>query len=361
MTDRNYLFDATRGIAALLVVAYHLGNFGYQIAPSGFLAVDVFFLLSGFVIAQAYEKRLSAGLSGGRFLLMRAIRLYPLIFAGLFLGLFKAICISALHKNGDYSLYSIVESAPFNFLLLPSPPSVGVLVPLNVSTLFPLNVVTWSLFFEIIANIVFAFWAYRASKLDLILTITLFAIVTTSVALSHSTMKIGWDWATFTGGLGRVGFSFTLGCLMRRLMDKRARRSSYWAALPMLALIIMLTFKPHDEWATIVWIFEAIIVSPAIIAACYYVEVPTKFRNLASFLGDISYPIYAIHFPLLTFIMFPLEKVGIPFLMRPIIIFPCLILIAYVVARFFDAPVRRRLSEKWKLRESAAPMFLDRR
>src|SRR5580693_5691081 len=81
--------DGLRGVAALDVMAFH-GTFGttfHQYVSRGYLAVDFFFVLSGYVIARAYEARLEAGWSKREFFRIRAIRLYPMIVIGMALGL----------------------------------------------------------------------------------------------------------------------------------------------------------------------------------------------------------------------------------------------------------------------------------
>jgi peptidoglycan/LPS O-acetylase OafA/YrhL len=61
--------DAMRGIAAVSVVFYHAGiHSGLPLLPHAYLAVDLFFVLSGFVIAHAYEEKLHHGMTVGKFM-----------------------------------------------------------------------------------------------------------------------------------------------------------------------------------------------------------------------------------------------------------------------------------------------------
>ena len=99
MTNSTYLaskpryeiLDGLRGVAAMIVVVYHLfEDFGAGVAVQGanhgYLAVDFFFVLSGFVIGYAYDDRWDR-MSYGDFFKRRLIRLHPMVIFGSFLGL----------------------------------------------------------------------------------------------------------------------------------------------------------------------------------------------------------------------------------------------------------------------------------
>src|ERR1700712_1409072 len=86
---RYHTLDALRGLAAIAVVGFHISQVKLEpvLVPYGYLAVDFFFVLSGAVVAHAYEKQLRAGLSWQAFFVKRVIRLYPLALLGTALGL----------------------------------------------------------------------------------------------------------------------------------------------------------------------------------------------------------------------------------------------------------------------------------
>lgn len=84
MKRRFVTLDAMRGIAALVVVGRHFTDAsGGHAAQFSYLAVDVFFLLSGFVLSLSYRRRFDAGMSAAEFMKLRVIRLYPLYFVGI--------------------------------------------------------------------------------------------------------------------------------------------------------------------------------------------------------------------------------------------------------------------------------------
>ena len=91
---RFLLLDGLRGIAALMVLGYHLfeaiafaANAPEQHMFHGFLAVDFFFILSGFVMGYAYDKRWNS-MTIGQFIRLRLIRLHPIVFWRIIIRIF---------------------------------------------------------------------------------------------------------------------------------------------------------------------------------------------------------------------------------------------------------------------------------
>jgi peptidoglycan/LPS O-acetylase OafA/YrhL len=88
------MLDGMRGVAAMGVVLYHLSQMlSLHLFRAGYLAVDIFFCLSGFVIAHAYERRLLGGLSPLRFAAIRFARFFPLIALGIGWGAARPVPI----------------------------------------------------------------------------------------------------------------------------------------------------------------------------------------------------------------------------------------------------------------------------
>lgn len=153
MGERNYLFDGLRGTAALLVVGMHAApRTEANWVPGGNLAVDFFFLLSGFVIAHAYERKLLAGMTLASFAALRIARLYPVYAMGVALGI-----AGLLRDHFDFPMRAsgsaIVAASGFNAVMLPA--------PFGFEALFPTNFVAWSLFVEMMVNMLYGallFW-----------------------------------------------------------------------------------------------------------------------------------------------------------------------------------------------------------
>src|SRR5438105_11499913 len=138
--------DAMRGIAAIAVMLFHASSvFGPWMAPSGYLAVDLFFVMSGFVIAHSYEHRLPE-LGVRNFMTIRLIRFLPFFYLGGLVGLIRLVLLSIAGRADAGPIASIAY-----FLFLPAPPS-----SVNGQALSPLNSPGWSLLFEIYVNLAYA-------------------------------------------------------------------------------------------------------------------------------------------------------------------------------------------------------------
>jgi peptidoglycan/LPS O-acetylase OafA/YrhL len=343
---RNHLFDAMRGIAAILVVAYHFENFSLKLVPSGFVAVDFFFVLSGFVIAQAYEARLAGGLGLARFAEIRLVRLYPLVFLGVMLGLVRALVSTALHQRLAYTPHQIAIGFPFNLLILPA--------PTGLSDTFPLNGPVWSLFFEMVANVLFAITAFRWPRAALATLIVIGGVGIVVVARSVGIADIGWEWRSIAGGFARVAYGFTWGHLLFRLSDRSRERASSWWSLVIIAVLAATLVAPVSGTMGFAWQLTAmLLIAPVLVAVASRIDLPVQLHKLAAILGDLSYPLYALHLPLMFMIGFVLRKLHVPLIAFPFVLLPVLLAAAFIAARFFDDPVRARLAQWLKVRQSA--------
>jgi len=269
--DRRFAtIDALRGLAALGVMLFHVQHDVTFKVPGGYLAVDLFFGLSGFVIANAYCERLGDGMGPREFLARRAVRLWPMLILGAMLGI-------VLHGGHAGMLF-----------LLPNWTSPRLL--------FPANPPLWSLFFEMIAYASFGFVLHRQGIRALLAVAMLSAVTLGGYAVSpHRFADLGADWASFGAGFARVGYSFTAGVLVWRLGLHRNARTSSLAWLLVLPLAAaFLTITEADNLAAL----SAVLIGvPLVVLAAARVEVPS--RKLAALFGDASYPLYCIHIPLL--------------------------------------------------------------
>ena len=292
MTRQHFVaLDGLRGVAALLVMAHHIGLLsGYpQIAPLGFLAVDLFFVLSGFVIAQAYEPRFAGGPDGqgmgaGRFMLIRLVRLYPLIFLGLLLG----AGWSLVAGDGAFNAVSAV-----NFLILP--------VLVGAAT-FPFDTPVWSLFFEIFANAAHVTLLRRLGKAALALVALASGALLIAAMIHFATPSLGWEPRTFVVGFARVGFSYVAGILLYRFV--RGREVGEWR-VPLIVPIALLVAVLHGPLPPL-WVVERgaviiFLVFPAIVVVAIHQRPTGRWAATMAWLGQLSFPLYAIHLPIVTF------------------------------------------------------------
>lgn len=150
---RYELLDGLRGVAAIFVILYHFGE-GFATSPvdqmmnHGYLAVDFFFILSGFVIGYAYDDRWQRGMSAGNFMLRRVIRLHPMVILSVIFGAVAYLIQGSVRWDGTpMPLSMLLLALLLGLFLIPVLPGAGADVRGN-NEMFPLNGPSWSLFFE---------------------------------------------------------------------------------------------------------------------------------------------------------------------------------------------------------------------
>jgi peptidoglycan/LPS O-acetylase OafA/YrhL len=126
---------------------------------NAYFAVDLFFALSGFVIAKAYGMRIAAGMSFGHFAILRIKRLYPMFAVGLGLGA-VALLMKSSFGQSDFSVAKTFASVLVNAFYLPFlfPGAVSIGDGVIKGASFPSNGPAWTLFFEFYVNLAF-FWS----------------------------------------------------------------------------------------------------------------------------------------------------------------------------------------------------------
>ena len=154
------ILDGLRGIAALAVVIFHFMEWVFpdyktNFIGHGFLAVDFFFCLSGFVIGYAYDDRLRK-MGAGEFFKSRLIRLHPLIVLGSVLGLLGFL-LDPFASSAAYDTGKLLLLFVCSVFLIPLP-----MMEERFFNNFALNAPSWSLFWEYVANIFYAFLLYKA-------------------------------------------------------------------------------------------------------------------------------------------------------------------------------------------------------
>ena len=368
------LLDGLRGVAALAVLWYHV-NEGFAFAEltngagdgiirsfnHGYLAVDFFFILSGFVIAYAYDDRWNQGLTMGNFIKRRLIRLHPMLIAGAIIGAITFLVQGGVTWSGEsVSLTQVLLCLGLTFLFIPSVPDGSYEVRGN-GELFPLNGPYWSLFFEYIGNLLYGLLLRRLSTKVLavfvaLLGITFFWFATCNIS-EYGSIGVGWtlDTVNFCGGLLRMLFPFTLGMLLSRTFKPRPVRGAFWLcsillvalfAVPYIEAMQPLCMNGVFEMTCIMLIFPAIVL---LAASCTSVGATTN--RIATFLGELSYPLYTVHYPLMyLFYAGLIANEQYNFMSAPwqsLCVMGGSILLAIVLMKCYDAPVRKWLTKKF--------------
>lgn len=314
------ILDGLRGVAALTVVCFHLFE-AYatshldQKINHGYLAVDFFFVLSGFVIGYAYDDRWNR-MTLKSFFIRRLIRLHPMVVMGAVIGaLFFYFGAGAFPMIADVAWWKVLLICLLACTILPAPPAWDIRGWGETS---PLNGPAWSLLYEYIANILYALVIRRFSKLllgvfvagaavltlDLTLNLNLFGLLTADRNSVAWTVIGGWSVTPEQVyiGFSRLLYPFFAGLLLSRLGALiRVRGGFWWCSLLITAALVM----PHVGDPDTPWLnggYQALVillVFPLIVSMGAGSRV-TDSRSIAvcQFLGEISYPLYITHYPL---------------------------------------------------------------
>ncbi|MBV1917379.1 MAG: acyltransferase [Sphingomonadaceae bacterium] len=287
-SSRLPLLDGLRGLAAIGVMLYHVGNIfgGYGPFSRSYLFVDFFFLLSGFVLALAAEKKMNAGWGTMGFMRARVIRLWPMIAVGAVIG--------AIQVGSAFGWAHV----PFLLLLA------LLMVPAmhGPAEIFPLNGPQWSLMLEVIANLLHAVVLRRLSQSSLLAFVIASGLALAAVIFHFGSNTLGPFAHNWWFALPRVAFAYSLGVWLARYWQSRQHREltswSFSLALPVLCLMIL------PGLPISIAIGDAVIVLfglPAMFWLAATSRVPERAAPFLDRLGAISFPLYAVHLPIVHF------------------------------------------------------------
>jgi peptidoglycan/LPS O-acetylase OafA/YrhL len=329
--SRLIALDGLRGVAALGVLLIHIGYVGGNpaIAPAAALSVDLFFMLSGFVIGHAFEPRLLDAMSWRTFMIIRAVRFFP----ALAIGVLLAAAVEIWLGRGSADLARQVVQ---HLLLVPDVTSL---------VLFPLNGVLWTLFFEFFANAGHAAVVRRLSTARLAVLVLLCGCAWAWTAGQTGNWGGGWNWATVAGGVARVGWAYGVGLLLYRLSASgRIRLPAIPAFLPITAAAVLLLAPTFDLGVPRV-VVPLFLLLPLILLVAANATITRAGSRVAAWFGELSYPLYTMHPPLLMICVALLGAGGGTPLLWAIL--GCLIvLVAGAVAHFVEAPMRTWLKNR---------------
>ena len=370
------LLDGLRGVAALLVVIYHIFE-GFAFAETtngegsglistlnhGHIAVDFFFILSGFVISYAYDDRWQKMTLGG-FFKRRLIRLHPMLVMGAVIGTITFLIGGREQWDGTVTpIGGVALALLLTALMIPALPGSMHEVRGN-GEMFPLNGPQWSLFFEYIGNIIYALIIRRLSTRMLAVLVALLAALHTWIFVwdlsGYDSVGIGWtiDTINLWGGLVRMLFPFTVGMLLARTFKPRKIKYSFWICSAILLATFAVPYIASEGALSMNSLYEVVCIAfvfPIIVwlGACGSTEGSTG--RISGLLGDLSYPLYIVHYPVMyLFYAWLIDKHFYSFedtLLMPAIVVAVSIALAYACLKLYDEPVRKWLAHEFMNRK----------
>lgn len=354
------ILDGLRGVAAIVVVCYHIfeafaTSHVDQRINHGYLAVDFFFLLSGFVIGYAYDDRWGK-MKVTDFFKRRVIRLHPMVVMGALIGAvmfyFQGCSVWDVSK---VTIGALFVATILNMLLIPATPGMEVR---GLGEMYPLNGPSWSLFFEYIGNILYALFIRRLSNKALaVLTfvagcgLAAFAILGPDgdICAGFSMVPLG-----FTAGFLRLMFSFSAGLLLIRIFKPVNVKGAFWICS---LLIIVLLAMPRIGGEKHLWmngLYDTIcfaVFFPLIVFLAASGKTNDKYTTkICNFLGNISYPLYIVHYPFIYLYYAWVKNENLTFaesFWGAAAVVVGSILLAYICLKWYDTPVRRYLTKRF--------------
>lgn len=359
------LLDGMRGVAALIVIWYHIFE-AFATSPvtqrvnHGFLAVDFFYILSGFVIGYAYDDRWNKGMDIKGFFRRRLVRLHPMVVLACILGVISFLIQGSEKWDGTAVPFSCILLAMLmQMLMLPVWPGSAAEIR-GGGEMYPLNGPSWSLFFEYIGNILYAFLLRHLSVRKLAAFTVISGAGLAVFALSNiagtGNLGVGWTFAgySFPGGMLRMMFSFSAGLLISRVFRPHTVRNAFLLCSTILVVLLVLPYIGDGSrpWLNILYeLFCVMAVFPILVWTAASGKISGRISaSVCKFLGDISYPLYIIHYPSIYLLFMAARKYGMTFgdaWPYAIAVFAGNIILAWVLLKVYDGPVRKQLGRIW--------------
>ena len=376
---RYEILDGLRGVAALMVLFFHcfetyIPVFGTQHINHGYLAVDFFFVLSGFVIGYAYDDRWNK-MTTWKFFKRRLVRLHPMVVAGTVLG----ACLfffqdGAFPQIKDCQGWMFALCFVMGLLMIPCPMSLDIR---GWGEFNSFNGPNWSLTLEYVGNILYAFILRRLPTIAL-------AILTIASVFFTMDMTLGWDvfglfaepkydviggWSMTPDqlyiGFSRLAYPFFCGLLISRILPHRmtkenpsgsplhARGGFWWCSLALIIIFSMPQIGGQSCWEDGLYqLLSIVIIFPLIILlGAGSVTTDEKSTHICRFLGELSYPLYITHYPIMYMQMAYVETHPDAPLWQHLVLNGGVVILsiasAWALLKLYDMPVRRWLTDKY--------------
>jgi peptidoglycan/LPS O-acetylase OafA/YrhL len=345
------ILDGLRGVAALGIVVFHFMEWiytdpGANFIGHGFLAVDFFFCLSGFVIGYAYDSRIKT-IGIKEFFKSRLIRLQPMVVFGSMLGLLAFLFDPFATYQFLYSTGRIIIIFLSSLFLIPLP-----VMPERSFNLFSLNAPAWSLFWEYVANIFYALILYKLHRRLLWLLLIPAAIALVYITQEKGNILGGWDGSSFWDGGARILYSFTAGLLIYRYNLVIKNKIGFIGLGILLSLALMM---PHFSYNGLAEATVVIVYFPLLVCLGAGSTLSTRMIPVCKFAGEISYPLYMTHYAAIWIFGNYFTQYHPGFKSLSLVVISGVIvltLFAWLVMKYVDIPVRKYLTKR-RLRKFA--------
>lgn len=360
------ILDGLRGVAAIMVVCFHIfeafaTSHLDQRINHGYLAVDFFFILSGFVIGYAYDGRWGT-MKAKDFIKRRIIRLHPMVVMGAIIGAimfyFQGCSVWDVSK---VTVVALFIATLLNALLIPASTATEVR---GLGEMFPLNGPSWSLFFEYIGNILYALFIRKFSTkvLALLVFVTGCCLAAFAILGPLGDICVGYSLtgAEFMGGSFRLLFSFSAGLLLSRIFKPAKNiKGTFWICS--FAIVVLLAV-PRIGGAEHLWmngIYDTlccVVFFPLLVYLGASGQTTDKYTiHTCRFLGDISYPLYMVHYPFIYLYYAWVKNENLTFeesLPGAAGVLVGSIALAYICLKFYDTLVRKSLANRFLKQKS---------
>lgn len=353
------LLDGLRGVAALTVVCFHLFE-AYatshldQRINHGYLAVDFFFILSGFVVGYAYDDRWTK-MTVREFLTRRLVRLQPMVVIGALIGAVMFYTQGCpVWDVSAVPVAMLLVATLMNAFMIPATPDAEIR---GVGEMYPLNGPAWSLFFEYIGNVLYALFIRRLSTRALAVLVAAAGcgLAAFSVWGPLGDICVGFSLTgeNIVGGSLRLLFAFPAGLLLSRVFRPVRVRGAFWIGT---LAVVALASVPRIGGSEHLWmngVYDAlcaVVLFPLIVWIGASGKTTDRVTSrICKFLGDISYPLYMVHYPFIYLYYAWVKNENLTFgqsLPGAAALVAGSVALAWLCLRFYDEPVRRFLSKR---------------
>ena len=353
------LLDGLRGVAALTVVCFHLFE-AYatshldQRINHGYLAVDFFFILSGFVVGYAYDDRWTK-MTVREFLTRRLVRLQPMAVIGALIGAVMFYTQGCpVWDVSAVPVAMLLVATLMNAFMIPATPGAEIR---GVGEMYPLNGPAWSLFFEYIGNVLYALFIRRLSTRALAVLVAAAGcgLAAFSVWGPLGDICVGFSLTgeNIVGGSLRLLFAFPAGLLLSRVFRPVRVRGAFWIgslAVVALASVPRIGGSEHLWMNGVYDALCAVVLFPLIVWIGASGKTTDRVTSrICKFLGDISYPLYMVHYPFIYLYYAWVKNENLTFgqsLPGAAALVAGSVALAWLCLRFYDEPVRSFLSKR---------------